>query len=95
MSKTTIKWDRHSIKAEIHRRGMSLRGIAEDAGLAASACAHGLIGSSRAGADAIAKALDIPFRELFPDSYSRGRHEEERERRRKGKRKPEQNTAAA
>lgn len=69
-------WDRHAINAEIRRRGMTLTGIAEDAGLYSSACRQGIIGMSRPGAEAIAKALDIPFRVLFPDSYSRGRHNE-------------------
>ncbi|MBW8320041.1 unnamed protein product [Ciceribacter sp. T2.26MG-112.2] len=73
---TTAKWDRHQINAEIRRRGMTLTGIARDAGLYDSACRAGIIGASRAGAEAIAKALDVPFRELFPDSYTRGRHDE-------------------
>ncbi|RWE48585.1 MAG: transcriptional regulator [Mesorhizobium sp.] len=69
-------WDRHAINAEIRRRGMTLTGIAKDAGLYASACRQGIIGLSRPGAEAIAAALDIPFRELFPTLYTRGRHDE-------------------
>ncbi|RUW38753.1 hypothetical protein EOA37_23080 [Mesorhizobium sp. M2A.F.Ca.ET.015.02.1.1] len=69
-------WDRHAISAEIRRRGMTLTGIAKDAGLYASACRQGLFGLSRPGAQAIADALDIPFRTLFPDQYPRGRHNE-------------------
>jgi Ner family transcriptional regulator len=95
MSKVQKKWDRHSIKAEIGRKGLTLSGIAIDAGLAPSACGHGIAGMSRAGAQAIADALDIPFRELFPDSYIRGRHAEEREKRQKNKRTKAQDTAAA
>jgi Ner family transcriptional regulator len=95
MRKSPRKWDRHSIKAEIHRRGMTLSGIAEDAGLSVSACGHGLTGASRPGAEAIASALGIPFRELFPDSYSKGRHAEERARRKKIKPAKVQDTAAA
>ncbi|MHB2265851.1 helix-turn-helix domain-containing protein [Aliihoeflea sp. PC F10.4] len=68
------EWDRHSIKAEIHRRGMSLSGIARDAGLSDSACRLALMGLNRKGADAIAVALDIPFDTLFPtDWYVRSR----------------------
>lgn len=74
---TTKKWDRHEILAEVRRRGMSLTGIARDAGLYESACRAGMIGASRPGAEAIANALGIPFRELFPDSYTRGRHDEQ------------------
>ncbi|MCZ7499335.1 MULTISPECIES: helix-turn-helix domain-containing protein [unclassified Agrobacterium] len=73
---TAKKWDRHEILAEIRRRGMTLTGIARDAGLYASACRAGMIGASRPGAEAIASALGIGFRELFPDSYTRGRHDE-------------------
>ncbi|MFH1796309.1 MAG: helix-turn-helix domain-containing protein [Pseudomonadota bacterium] len=69
-------WDRHAINAEIRRRGMTLTGIAEDAGLNSSSCRQGVIGANRKGAEAIAKALNIPFRTLFPDSYTRGRHDE-------------------
>jgi lambda repressor-like predicted transcriptional regulator len=77
MPKTdAVVWDRHAINAEIKRRGMNLTGIATDAGLYASACRQGIIGMSRPGAEAIAKALNIPFRTLFPDMYSRGRHYE-------------------
>lgn len=74
MTKPKGGWDRPAIIAELHRRGMTLTGIAKDAGLYASACRQGIIGMSRPGAEAIAKALDIPFDDLFPNSYLRGRH---------------------
>lgn len=69
-------WDRHAIKAEINRRGMTLTGIARDAGLAEGACRRALFGLDRKGADAIATALDIPFDTLFPTGFlrSRSRH---------------------
>lgn len=73
---TAPKWDRHAINAEVRRRGMTLTGIAKDAGLYESACRQGLLGVSRPGAEAIAKAIEVPFRELFPDTYTRGRHYE-------------------
>lgn len=73
---TPTKWDRPAIVAAVHRRKMTLTGIAIDAGLYPSACRQGLLGKSRPGAEAIATALGIPFRTLFPDSYSRGRHGE-------------------
>lgn len=69
-------WDRHAINAEIRRRGMTLTGIALKNGMYASACRQGLMGLSRPGAEAIADALGIPFRELFPTTYTRGRHDE-------------------
>lgn len=74
MGKPAGGWDRPAIVAELHRRGMTLTGIAKDAGLYASACRQGIIGQSRTGAQAIADALGIPFEELFPNSYLRGRH---------------------
>lgn len=67
-------WDRPAIIAELHRRGMTLTGLAKDAGLYDSACRQGIIGMSRAGAQVIADALGVPFVELFPNSYLRGRH---------------------
>lgn len=73
---TTKKWDRVEIRAELARRGLTLTGIARDANLYDSACRQGIIGASRAGAEAIASALGVPFREMFPDSYTRGRHDE-------------------
>lgn len=73
-NKGITRWDRAGIIAEVHRRGMTLTGIAADAGLYASACRQGIGGGSKAGAKAIADALGIAFEELFPDSYLRGRH---------------------
>ena len=35
-------WDKHSIKAEVERRGMTLTGIAKDASLSESACRQGV-----------------------------------------------------
>ncbi|MGO8057584.1 helix-turn-helix domain-containing protein [Rhizobium johnstonii] len=72
----TKRWDRPAITAEVRRQGKTLTGIARDAGLYDSACRQGIIGASRAGAEAIARALGIPFRDMFPDSYTRGRHDE-------------------
>lgn len=71
----TKKWDRAAIKAELLRQGKTLTGIARDAGLYDSACRAGIIGASRPGAEAIATALGIPFREMFPDAYTLGRHD--------------------
>lgn len=72
----TQKWDRFAITAEVRRRGMTLTGIALDAGLSESACRQGVLGVNRKGAEAIAEALKVPFRQLFPSQYTRGRHNE-------------------
>ena len=72
MTKKATGWDRHAIKAEVGRQGLTLVAIAKRAGLEASAVRHGLRGGNRRGAQAIAEALQIPFRVLFPDSYLNG-----------------------
>lgn len=72
---TTKKWDRATIKAELLRQNKTLTGIARDAGLYDSACRAGIIGASRPGAEALAKALGVDFREMFPDAYTLGRHD--------------------
>lgn len=76
MTEPRKTWDRFSIKAEVERRGLTLTGIAKSAGLYESACRQALFGTSKAGAQAIADALGIPFRDLFPTQYRRGRHNE-------------------
>lgn len=70
----TKTWTREEIKRELLKQNKTLTGIARDAGLYDSACRAGMIGASRPGAEAIAAALGVPFREMFPDSYTRGRH---------------------
>ena len=72
---TTKKWDRRAIKDELLRQNKTLTGIARDNGLYDSACRQGIIGASRKGAEALAEALGVPFREMFPDSYTLGRHD--------------------
>ncbi len=67
------KWDRHSIRAELNRRGYTLTGLALDHGLYESACRQALDGRSLAGAQVIAKALGLTVQELWPDRYLRRR----------------------
>ncbi|WP_081629279.1 helix-turn-helix domain-containing protein [Methylopila sp. M107] len=63
-------WDRHAILAEVRRRGLTLTGIALDAGLYESACRQGLNGGSLKGAQAIAEAIGVSVKELFPDRFT-------------------------
>ena len=63
--------DRHSLYAEIRRRGMTLSGIAKDADIDASACRHGIDRRNRPGAEAIAAALGWPFDYAFPNYHNR------------------------
>ncbi len=67
------KWDRHSIRAELNRRGFTLTGLALDHGLYESACRQALDGRSLAGAQVIAEALGLTVQELWPDRYLRRR----------------------
>lgn len=67
------KWDRHSILAELKRRGTNLTRLALDAGLYESACRQALDGRSLAGAQVIAKTLGVTVEELWPDRYVRRR----------------------
>lgn len=64
------EWDRHAIAAEVKRRGMTLTGIAIEAGLYENAC-RGCLSErwSLNGAMAIARALDIPVEVLFPHRF--------------------------
>jgi lambda repressor-like predicted transcriptional regulator len=91
---TTKKWTRQAIKEELLRQNKTLTGIARDKGLYASACRAGIIGASRPGAEAIAEALGVPFREMFPDSYTLGRHDSD-ETSRKDKERSSQKRDAA
>lgn len=64
--------DRYDILAEVKRRGMTLSGIASDAGYDPSVCRHGIARRNRKGAQAIADALGISFDRLFPGYHARG-----------------------
>lgn len=67
MSKT--KWDRHSIKAELHRQGMTLTRLAEINGLNPNRFRTVWNATHRKAEAAIATFLDIPVDQLFPDRY--------------------------
>jgi Ner family transcriptional regulator len=70
MTKTTpVGWNRHTIKAAIGLAGLTMTAIAKKAGIEPWQVRHGLRGNNRTGAEAIAKALGVPFRTLFHDSY--------------------------
>lgn len=64
-----VLWNLHLIKAAIGMAGLTQAKIAKKAGLEAWQVRHGLRGNNLQGAKAIAKAIDVPFRELFPSSY--------------------------
>lgn len=64
-------WDKHAIKAEIHRRGKTLAAVAEEAGLEVSACSVALKKRWKRGEKAIADFLRVPAHVLWPDRYPR------------------------
>jgi Ner family transcriptional regulator len=64
-----VAWDRHAIKAEIHRRGSTLTEVALAAGLHSSTCRVALIRPLPAGEAAIAAFLGIAKAELWPTRY--------------------------
>jgi Ner family transcriptional regulator len=62
-------WDKHSIKAEIHRRGATLTQLAVDHGLGSCSCRVGLIHPMPAANRVIAAFLGVPLHELWPTWY--------------------------
>lgn len=66
-----VRWDRHSIKAEVHRRETTLTAIAIAAGLNVSACRSALVRRHIAGEKALAKFLGVSPEVLWPERYSR------------------------
>ncbi|MBK5957435.1 Nlp family transcriptional regulator [Rhodoplanes elegans] len=65
-------WDRHAIKAEVHRRGLTLIGISLAAGLEPSACGVALRRRNVRGERAIAAALGVEPSVLWPERYRGG-----------------------
>lgn len=70
MAKTApVRWDSHAIKAEVHRRGTTLRAIALAAGLDAGACSAAIRRRHIAGEHALAKYLGTIPEAIWPDRY--------------------------
>ena len=61
-----MEWDRHAIKAEIHRRGQTLTGLARAAGAEPSVCRVALIRRCEKGEEIISRFLGIPRHILWP-----------------------------
>lgn len=66
---TPPAWDRHSIKAELHRRGMTLSALAERIGMKPNSFGHVWTRTNRKAEAAIADFLQVPVEQLFPDRY--------------------------
>jgi len=68
-SDMSVVWDRHSIKAEIERRGKTLTQLALDAGEPECTCRAALSRTYRKGERIIARFLGIPASHLWPARY--------------------------
>ncbi len=63
-------WDRHAIRAAVHRKGKTLTDLARDAGVFETACREALVRPTRTGERLIAAFLGVPVQELWPERYS-------------------------
>lgn len=62
-------WDKHAIKAEVHRRGKTLEALAREARLDPNACRVALHRHHAKGEQAISNFLGIPLSTLWPDRH--------------------------
>lgn len=62
-------WDRHAIVAAVRRSGISMRALALQNGLTATACSVSLVMPFPKADRAIAKCIGVPLHELWPDRY--------------------------
>lgn len=63
-------WDKHEIKAAIARKGYSLTALAKSYGIPAQTVRNALDKPSKSGELVIAKFLDKPLHELFPERWT-------------------------
>lgn len=62
-------WDQHSIKAELHRQGMTLAALAKSKGKRPGTFSHVWTRNVSIAEEAIAEFLQTPLVELFPGRY--------------------------
>ena len=67
--KKNHSYDWQDIKAEIHRKGMTLTALAEIYGLNASACRKVKTAANQQAQAAISDFLQIPVEQLWPNRY--------------------------
>lgn len=67
---TQEKWDRHSIKAEIERRGKTFTQLAKDYGVPDRTVRNALYSPSKKGEIVISNFLEKPLHILFPDRWT-------------------------
>ncbi len=69
-----MKWDKHSIKAELHRKEWTLTEIAAREGMHRTTLTKALETGTGRGAELISKYLNIPLEELWPNRRERSPH---------------------
>ena len=69
MSERRIEWDKHGIKAEIHRRGETLSGLAIKNNLPEASVRVSLDRPFPKADRIIARFLDLSLHDLWPDRY--------------------------
>lgn len=62
-------WDKHAIKAELHRQGMTLTALATREGINPKSFRGVWARTHRKAEAALAKFLSVPVEDLFPDRY--------------------------
>lgn len=66
----TKVWHSADIKAEISKRGETLSGLARANGKSSACVRNALITPSKSGEKIIAKFLQLPLHELWPDRWT-------------------------
>jgi len=75
MSTKKLKdWHPADIKAQLSKRGYSLRDVARKYGLPEQTCSSALSGTSRQGEDAIAAALGLKPQQIWPSRFEKRRY---------------------
>lgn len=64
-------WDKHEIKAEIARKGHTLTSLAASYDMPPQTVRNALIKPSKSGELIIAKFLEMPVHQLFPDRWTK------------------------
>lgn len=62
-------WDQHSIKAELHRQGMTLANLAKSKSKSPGSFSHVWKRPNSIAEKTISEFLETPLKELFPDRY--------------------------
>lgn len=70
MQESNRQWHPAYIKAEIHIRGLTMKQLAEKAGLNEAAVREALCRPSKSGEVVISQCLGVPLHELWPERWT-------------------------